>query len=68
MGGWGWVGMGGACSAVHHIQKYPGVRSQLTFTTAQEPTKVQCTNLKKKKGKEKKIVIKNKKKIVNTAQ
>lgn len=36
-GGWG-------LQCVHHIQKYPGVRSYLTFTTAQEPTKVQCTN------------------------
>lgn len=41
---WGWEGRGLLC--VHNLQKYPGVRSYLTFTTAQEPTKVQCTNKK----------------------
>lgn len=47
LAGWRWVGLAGGgwgLQCVHHIQKYPGVRSYLTFTTAQEPTKVQCTN------------------------
>lgn len=56
---------------VHNIQKYPGVRSYLTFTTAQEPTKVQCTNNKKNKQNKKEMknqTEKEKKKTVNTAQ
>lgn len=44
---------GGNLLCVHNIQKYPGVRSYLTFTTAQEPTKVQCTNKKTKQTKNK---------------
>lgn len=50
---WGGVGWGGNLLCVHNIQKYPGVRSYLTFTTAQEPTKVQCTNKKTKQTKNK---------------
>lgn len=40
-------GGGGDLLCVHKIQKYPGVCSYQTYTTAQEPTKVQCTNKKK---------------------
>lgn len=61
-GGGGGVGWGLLC--VHNIQKYPGVRSYLTFTTAQEPTKVQCTNKKTKT----KQTPKQNKETVNTAQ
>lgn len=46
----GLVVLGGNLLRVHKIQKYPGVRSNQTYTTAQEPTKVQCTNKKKLKA------------------